>query len=241
MKADIFSMLGKNKSPLPFHKNWIITGTHLISNVPINLSHNLPEKIQNYDKVKVAAFDFDGTLVNTKTGKSFAQGPKDWKLWIDMNQTNHTTTTTDSLVIPKFKHLIEQDYLIVIFTNQGAVLAQQNSKSYNNFTSRVNEFVKHIQTEIPEFYPLVFASPKKPGKKQKIKSSSEELHLFMRKPQIGMWKQLQKKLQKEIDMEQSIYIGDAAGRSDDFLDSDKLFAENVKVSFKPPEEYFIFE
>ena len=43
----------------------------------------------------------------------------------------------------------------------------------------------------------------------------------------------------EIDMDQSFYVGDAAGRPNDFLDSDKVFADNIKLEFKVPEQVFI--
>lgn len=237
MKRDIFSMV--TNSPIKrdqltsFTKNWLISGTHLIYNVPINLSHKVSECAPDQGKVKVAAFDLDGTLINTKSGATFSKGSNDWKLWVNSN-----TNQPESLIIPKLRHLISQNYFIVIFTNQGAVLAESSSKSYMNFTQKVNLFVKHVQAEIPDFYPIVFASPKKPtGKKTKV--SSQELQLFMRKPQIGMWKELQKKLQKEIDLPNSFYVGDAAGRPNDFLDSDRMFADNVKLRFKVPEEYFI--
>lgn len=221
---------------IPFARNWMVKGTHLIYNVPLNLSHNLPEPIKQQSQVKVAAFDLDGTLINTKSGGSFAKSSSDWKLWTDPK-----TNKIESFIIPKIQELIHSNYIVVIFTNQGGVIVSHpESKSYTNFTNRVNQFVQHVQERIPEFDPIVFASSRKPtSKKLKQKVSSEELHLSMRKPQIGMWKQLEKKLQKTIDLENSFYVGDAAGRPDDFLDSDKMFAETVKIPFKVPEEYFI--
>jgi hypothetical protein len=37
------------------------------------------------------------------------------------------------------------------------------------------------------------------------------------------------------------YCGDAAGRSGDFSDSDRVFAENAQIMFKVPEEVFTYE
>ncbi len=37
----------------------------------------------------------------------------------------------------------------------------------------------------------------------------------------------------DIDMQQSFYSGDAAGRIGDFSDSDKKFAKNIGIKFIP--------
>lgn len=209
-----------------FQLNWKTSGTYLISNVP-------KQAMIPATKVKIAAFDLDGTLIDTKSGQKFARGADDWKLWKSADQK-------ESLVVDKLRQLVKQDYRIVIFTNQGAVsLNQPNSKSYVNFTNRVGQFVKYVGNEINHFEPIVYASTKKPPASSKLPTNDHET---MRKPQIGMWNQLLNFLDSkdvEIDMEQSFYVGDAAGRPNDFLDSDKVFADNVKLQFKVPEQVFI--
>ncbi|XP_033097670.1 uncharacterized protein LOC117101646 isoform X2 [Anneissia japonica] len=61
-----------------------------------------------------------------------------------------------------------------------------------------------------------------------------------RKPNVGMWDYYSCTLNqfKTIDKDKSIYVGDAAGRPDDFSDSDKKFAENIGIAFKNNDEYF---
>jgi len=54
-----------------------------------------------------------------------------------------------------------------------------------------------------------------------------------RKPEIGILSLLPQNLGKL-----EFYVGDAAGRSSDFSDSDLKFAENAKIPFYVPEEYF---
>lgn len=231
MSRDIFSLLkGKDikavAKPIKrsfhaspsFKTNWNQTGTHLISNIPADFKK---DKIA----LKVAAFDLDGTIINTKSGNTFARGSDDWKFF-------------NENVVQKVKNLVDEDYTIVIFTNQGGVsIGQPDSKSYVNFTTKVNNVISELTREIENFKPFVYASPKRPlGKK--IRASPEELHLSMRKPQIGMWKQFKINIEN-IDMENSFYVGDAAGREHDFLDSDKKFAENIPLTFKTPEEFFL--
>lgn len=54
---------------------------------------------------KIAAFDLDGTLINTKSGRTFPINVDDWKLFNDN-------------IIPVLKQLTEKNYSIVIITNQ---------------------------------------------------------------------------------------------------------------------------
>lgn len=64
-----------------------------------------------------------------------------------------------------------------------------------------------------------------------------------RKPGVGMWKYLKDDIFQEykIDMKESFYCGDAAGRpktasrSKDFSDSDIKFAHNIGLKFYTPE------
>ena len=52
----------------------------------------------------------------------------------------------------------------------------------------------------------------------------------MRKPETGMWDTFLVDLKRygitlDIDYKESFFVGDAAGRSKDFLDSDALFSK----------------
>ena len=86
---------------------------------------------------------------------------------------------------------------------------------------------------------MVFASPKKPANAKLISSSN--LHETMRKPQIGMWEAFEKYVTSQgatIDKDHSFFVGDAAGRKADFLDSDKQFASNIGIKFYVPEDFW---
>ena len=43
----------------------------------------------------------------------------------------------------------------------------------------------------------------------------------------------------KINMDESFFIGDALGRKNDFSDSDKMFAINIGIKYKSPEQFFI--
>uniref|UniRef100_A0A8C7WSQ4 Polynucleotide kinase 3'-phosphatase n=1 Tax=Oryzias sinensis TaxID=183150 RepID=A0A8C7WSQ4_9TELE len=71
-----------------------------------------------------------------------------------------------------------------------------------------------------------------------------------RKPVTGMWDHLCEKANDgvTVDLKQSFYVGDAAGRPEnwapgkkkkDFSCSDRLFALNIGLQFHTPEEYFL--
>lgn len=203
----------------PFPFRWKVVGTHLITNTP-------PSKFLGESPIKIAAFDLDGTIVTTKSGLSFARGADDWR-WLDDN------------VPHKLIQLRKDDYAIALFTNQGAVVAGTGpkSKSYRNFCTRVNLIHEQLVGLDSEWKMMVFASPKKPA-------SSNELgdrHTSMRKPQVGMWSEFEKFFESQgtaIDKYSSFFVGDAAGRKSDFLNSDKQFAENVGIKFYVPEEFW---
>ncbi|CUM48755.1 uncharacterized protein AC631_00344 [Debaryomyces fabryi] len=238
-EADISGNLQQvNQSILSkdFNHRWRIHGTHLITNLPKQLDlENYYISKENEKIIKIAAFDLDGTLVDTKTGQKFARGADDWRWWT--SKERNKLNVTDEL-----KKLAINKYIIVVFTNQGGVVATKTSKSYLAFTGRVNNVVKELTTEekVPGIF--VYASPKKPASKnQKISVSSDEDHAIMRKPNIGMWNELVKYFEKQgykIDTRNSFFVGDAAGRPKDFLDSDKMFAEKINIQFKIPEEFF---
>ncbi|ODV79748.1 PNK3P-domain-containing protein [Suhomyces tanzawaensis NRRL Y-17324] len=212
-----------------FSKRWAIDGTHLISNLP-------PKSyFENRKSFKIAAFDLDGTLVNTKFGLSFARGPNDWKWWSPSSREKSSVTT-------EIKTLLKEDYLLVIFTNQGGVIADKSKKSYINFVQRVNAIVEDLKKKLDDdsIDVLVYASPKRPASG---KSSPKELHERMRKPSTGMWNEMEKFLNTfgSVDKALSFFVGDAAGRPGDHLDSDLMFARELEIEFKVPEGIFQHE
>lgn len=217
-----------NNSNPTFASNWTIKQTFLIQNISIKYGDTKAVSL-----IKVAAFDLDGTLISTKSGGTFSKGPSDWKWWNDK-------------VLDKLKDLYNNNYLIVIFSNQGGVVATPSSKSYLNFTAKLNSIAEELKAHNILERILIYAAPKKPSVKSRnssISTISEEMHAKMRKPETGMWDTFLLDLKKngitqDIDYMDSFFVGDAAGRSKDFLDSDVLFSKNINLKFITPEELF---
>lgn len=180
---------------------------------------------------KVAAFDMDSTLITTASGKRFGDDPADWKWW-------------HSSVPSKLRQLYDEDYRVVILSNQGGLVLHPDPKSKG---------------------PKAGAKAKVDKFKQKCSAVLTQLDLpttlyaatgkdIFRKPRPGMWKELCDDYdipQDEVDLENSIFVGDAGGRiavlkgsttvAKDFSCSDRNFAHNVGVTYTTPEEFFLDE
>ncbi|XP_060602624.1 bifunctional polynucleotide phosphatase/kinase-like [Ruditapes philippinarum] len=164
---------------------------------------------------KVAAFDIDGTIITTQSGKVFPTHPGDWRLLYYKE------------IPKKLKKLHEDGYKVVFITNQMGV-----SKGKTNMADLKSKF-SDVLDEIG--IPVQILVSTKGG--------------LYRKPCPGMWDFLTDKLNGgvEVEVSQSFYVGDAAGRpkdwapkkKKDFSCSDRLFALNIDLEFKTPEEYFV--
>lgn len=220
-----------------FSTYWKVTGSHLVSNLPPpDVFEDFYDKhlSEGNKKVKIAAFDMDSTLIKSISGLKFGKGAGDWQWW-------------NNKVVSTIKEKVEQKYVIVIFTNQGSTVVLQNqpsaSKSYLILKSKINQIAASLKNVV-ETPVLVFAATHLPGKKHRRVASSEKVHKNTRKPEIGMWEELTRYLKTslgeeiELDMESSFFVGDAAGRDKDFLDSDRKFAENIGIRFEVPEICF---
>tara|TARA_B100000795_G_C22794701_1_gene438748 strand:+ start:1763 stop:2839 length:1077 start_codon:yes stop_codon:yes gene_type:complete len=120
----------------------------------------------------------------------------------------------------KLTELITNGYDIVIFSNQSTFHKQEKQ---DIITTRIISFIEQIELPI-----YVYIST---------------LSDHCRKPNTGMWDELFG--DKSIDLAQSFYVGDAAGRNKnsqtgkkDFACSDRMFALNIGIKFYTPEKFF---
>jgi bifunctional polynucleotide phosphatase/kinase len=185
-------------------------------------------------RVAIAAFDVDGTLIETRTGRRFPIDADDWRV--------RFADTSRRLVA-----LVADGYRIALFTNQmrltdGADDVERDRK-FNAYAAAIEELERQLAVPLQAFVAVGRAG------------------LYYRKPNIGMWTFLKNALTPigaswgdavpwGIDAAASFYVGDAAGRparqnggadparKRDFGCCDRLFALNIGIAFHTPEEFF---
>ncbi|KAJ0176659.1 hypothetical protein K1T71_007838 [Dendrolimus kikuchii] len=163
---------------------------------------------------KIAAFDMDGTLIKTKSGKVHPVDINDWQLAFPT-------------VPQKLKEQITKGFKVVLLSNQAPI---------GNGRVKIEDFKKKIESIIDKIgIPI-----------QAYIATGKGIY---RKPAIGMWKVLSEQNNDsiEINMNESFYCGDAAGRvanwapgkKKDHSMADKLMAENLNMKFLTPEQFFL--
>ncbi|OAK95989.1 PNK3P-domain-containing protein [Phaeosphaeriaceae sp. SRC1lsM3a] len=176
-------------------------------------------------RTRIAAFDFDSTLITPASGKVFSRDASDWKWW-------------HSSVPATLRRLYEEGYLVAVVSNQGGISLKPDPKTIKSDQKRLADFKTKVsavfnQLDIPV---SIYAAT---GRDQ------------YRKPRTGMWEELlddhDLDVSSAVDLENSFFVGDAGGRealnggSKDHSCSDRDFAANVGISFHTPEEYFLHE
>ncbi|KAL9025380.1 MAG: hypothetical protein Q9196_005785, partial [Gyalolechia fulgens] len=208
----------------PDRTTWRIINNTLLSG-RYRPSPSTEDSPQSSKRRKIAAFDFDSTLISTCSGNVFAKDATDWKWW-------HVSVPTT------LRQLYADGYLISILSNQGSIGLKDDPKSIkgdqkllSNFKAKVNSVF--TQLDIPIILLAACARDR------------------YRKPRTGMWTELLEDSDLDLgegpDLQASFFVGDAGGRAargaikPDHSCSDRNFAANVGIDFKTPEEYFLHE
>ncbi|XP_028139816.2 uncharacterized protein F21D5.5 [Diabrotica virgifera virgifera] len=149
--------------------------------------------------------------------QSGARFPKDFDDWAMLF----------SDIPSKLQKLYNDNFKIVFFTNQSGI--GKDPSKVKGFKRKIENILKKIALPIQVYIAL--------GRSK------------YRKPITGMWDLLktQKNDNVKINMNQSFYVGDAAGREKnwapkkpkDHSSADRLFALNIGIKFYTPEEYFM--
>ncbi|KAF2418763.1 putative DNA 3'-phosphatase Tpp1 [Tothia fuscella] len=192
-------------------------------------------------KRRIAAFDFDSTLISTKSKLRFARDANDWQWW-------------NPVVPSTLRNLYDQGYTLAILSNQAAISLKNTKgdmKSLSNFKNKATIVFSRLDLPIS-----IYAATEKDR---------------FRKPRLGMWQVLLGDLGlgiEDVDLEGSIFVGDAAGRGESVRNGVKFgkdhsccdrsattshvstrvnadavrdFAANAGIGFKTPEEFFLNE
>jgi bifunctional polynucleotide phosphatase/kinase len=169
-----------------------------------NFSSRSPEnrglKLKNR---KIAGFDLDSTLITTKSGKKFPKNSEDWRWLYDG-------------VKDKLHELSDNDYDIIIVTNQGGI--KSSEVKLKEFKTKIEDIESDLNDTYDDVSFEIYCAIHK------------DVH---RKPYPTFLEGF------SIDKKNSFYCGDAAGRTGDHSDSDIKFAHNLKIMFRTPE--FMFE
>ena len=124
----------------------------------------------------------------------------------------------DIFLMPNRRDILakySKTHLLVVFTNQYV----RSKKVALERVERVKTFIRKLDLPIICF----------------IATDKDEY----RKPEIGMYEQLQKILDNhKLNIKTAFFCGDALGRPQDFDDSDKKFGENAGMEIFTPEEIF---
>ncbi|KAI0278338.1 PNK3P-domain-containing protein [Russula aff. rugulosa BPL654] len=172
---------------------------------------------------RVAAFDLDGTVIKSSFievgSRRAGRGGKQQQHRVIKRQTNGLEWEWWRAVVPqKLKEAHDSGFSVVLMSNQ--ILK----------SSQLVEWKKKIPliaAAVPELPFRIFAATARDGH---------------RKPMPGMWFELERIFAQDgitIDKKDSYFVGDAAGRPDDFASTDRKFALNVGIQFHTPEEYFL--
>nr|CAD1834054.1 unnamed protein product [Ananas comosus var. bracteatus] len=165
------------------------------------------------DSAKIAAFDFDGCLANTSVKR---HGADAWSLLYPS-------------IPEKLQGLYESGFKLVIFTNESNIERWKNKRqqAVDSKIGRLDSFIKCVNLADSGYMWLqVFIACG-------LGESKNQACDPFRKPEPGMWRLMQEHLNSgiAIDMEQSFYVGDAAGRANDHSDADIKFAEVQGVTY----------
>ncbi|KAI5662377.1 hypothetical protein M9H77_21700 [Catharanthus roseus] len=165
-----------------------------------------------HDSRKIAAFDFDGCLVNTSVKRIGADA---WSLMYPS-------------IPEKLQELYNDGYKLVIFTNESNIERWKKKRqvAVDSKIGRLDNFIKQVKIPMQVFIACGLSS----GKPEDP----------FRKPKPGMWHIMEKQFNSglQIDMDNSFYVGDAAGRPKDHSDADIKFAEAIGLKFHVPEKFF---
>jgi len=156
---------------------------------------------------KILALDMDSTIILTASGKVFPVDMNDWRFMTPK-------------VAPILKSYHDDGFKIVIMSNQSSL---KDESKIPSMKQKIQNIIDKLNIPIQAFISI--------------------RNDVNRKPRTGLWRALEMENNSiEIVIKDSIYCGDAAGRiavgkiKKDHSHADRLFALNVGVPFKTPEE-----
>ena len=166
--------------------------------------------------------DLDGTLIQTASGKTFAEDVTDFRIRKD--------------VLDKIKCMDELSYLVIV-TNQGGIPQYVSKKDFEAKLWGISQFIQAYLRKTS-----AFVQDESDVEVHCAYCSSMDKEHPCRKPNPGM---LQNFMDGELrfavkwlkDKANMLMIGDASGKEGQFSDSDKKCAENFGIDYLDVEDF----
>lgn len=178
----------------------------------------------------IAMFDLDGTLVQTTSGNIHPKNSSDWEWFgeeskseklkkeIRGEKARDEDIKSEKLVLAKLQELVEENYTIIIITNQAGM------NKHPDILERIENIYRELSDQCDFSYFEIYIA------------TSNDVY---RKPNTAIF---EKYMWPKIEnIEKIFYVGDAAGRQDDFSDSDRKFAFNIHLfirHYQPKEKKY---
>lgn len=159
--------------------------------------------------VKLLFLDLDGTLIDTVSGKTFAEDVTDFRIRLD--------------VVNKIRDMVRESVLrgVCIVTNQGGIPKYVERIA---FEAKLEAITRFIQTYCGVATYSNYCD------------SMDDTHPN-RKPNPGMLKDVHDLCFPWVQPYEMMMVGDASGKADDFSDSDKCCAENYGIRYMDIDEF----
>ncbi|EPB85745.1 hypothetical protein HMPREF1544_07496 [Mucor circinelloides 1006PhL] len=163
---------------------------------------------------KIAAFDLDGTLIATKSGRVFAKDEHDWRWW-------------DPVVPKRIEALHDEGFKIVIFSNQNGL---NSDKKVKGFQYKIESILRQVNSPI-----LVMAAMKK----DKYRKPMTGMWEWLEQNNDGV--SIDKSQSFYVGDAAGRDDGWKPKYKKDHSCGDRKFADNINIAFHTPEEFFLKE
>ncbi|KAG8835354.1 hypothetical protein FRC17_003837 [Serendipita sp. 399] len=172
---------------------------------------------------RVALFDLDGTLIQTKSRNRNPQDVDDWE-W------------TDPVVPTKLKELHAEGYTIAITSNQLCPKNREAKEFYEEWKKKL----ELVARKLKNVAFCILAAIQRDIYRKPLPGMWYALQDWLKEDNI------------EVDYESSFFVGDLAGRAKgrsekgetrdrDDTDTDAKFGQNIGLKFHTPQEFFLRE
>ena len=164
---------------------------------------------------KIAAFDIDGTIITTQSGRVFPKDEHDWRILYPE-------------VPGKLKKLVEDGFKLVLITNQAGIA--KGKLTIEQFSRKVVSILARLGVNATVFVSTAetgYYRKPRPGIWEWLEASSNSGVRVAREDSLYCGDAAGRE------------AGWSSGKKKDFSCSDRLFAENVGVKFYTPEEFFL--